>query len=456
MAIEQCGVPSVGHGRAPPNGRAARGALAMLAGLALLVGPCMATASADRAHEKTAQVAQAKLLSDHGSTRAARYATANKIVTIGGRTHVSWLDSVSNTMIATYDHASERWTEPVKVGSGTDNHGGPALTCDSQGHLHIIFGPHGDVPFQHCRSTRPNDATKWLEPDRFGHHPTYPSAVCDDEDTLHVIYRGSLKRGHPCKLMYQQKPKDGAWSDPRGLAEAPAEWKGYTHYHASITVAGDQTLHVAYNIYYNGAAKHAGHMTSRDRGHTWQLADGSPLDVPVGVESNAIFARTDEAFKVINVACDSGGRPWIGLADARSKAGPTIYHHDGNAWSSFCPARRTSPAVAAGELGFGASLAIDVEDGIYLAVTRGAPVTGGTKGSVVLIYSLDRGKSFRVLEVFPPDPQMPHTGLSLERPTGHHAVKTPWLLFSTGEKGPDCFGKGIYHKVRAVQFHTLE
>jgi len=432
---------------------AGRCVLGMVCGLGVLFGPGSETLAAGKPRETAIEMARATLLSDRGSTRATRYAGTNKIVTIDGKTHVSWLDSVSDTMIATYDGASGRWGQPVKVGSGTDNHGGAALTCDSQGYLHIIFGPHGDVPFQHCRSARPNDAKEWIKKKGFGHHPTYPSAVCDNEDTLHVIYRGGLKQ--PLKLIYQQRPKDGVWSKPRALAQAPARWKGYTHYHASITIAADQALHVAYNIYYNGAARHAGHMMSRDRGAVWKLADGSPLDLPVTVESDAFFARTDEAFKVTNIVCDSKGLPWISLADGRSKAGPTIYHHDGKAWRSFCPGRLTPSGISLDELGFQGSLTIDSQDKVYVALTQGTCVTGGTKGSVILLYSADRGERFRALDVFPPDLRLPHIGVSLERPTGHHSVKAPWLLFSTGEKGPDCLGKGIYHKVRAVQFRAL-
>jgi hypothetical protein len=278
--------------------------------------------------------------------------------------------------------------------------------------------------------------------------------VCDDQDTLHVIYRGGVRRGHPFKLIYQRRTSDGVWSEPRALARAPAEWRGYTHYHASIAIAASQTLHVAYDLYYAGAAKHAGHMMSRDRGQTWELADGSPLDPPVSADSDAFFARPGEAFKVINVVCDSRGHPWIGLADPRSQAGPTVYHHDGNAWNCFCPAKLAGFAVPPSELAFDGSLSVDSQDRIYVTVTRGSRVTGGMRGDVILLHSSDRGTTFHTLEVFPPDDRLPHTGLSLERPTGHHRVQTPWLLFSTGEKGPDCFGKGIFHQVHAVQFRA--
>ena len=425
---------------------------AMIGGLGILLGFGAQMSASASEQQNVIEVSQVKLLSEQGSTRATRYAGTNKIITIDGKTHVAWLDSISNTMIATFDHASSRWGQAVKVGSGTDNHGGPALTRDSQGYLHIIFGPHGDVPFQHSRSAKPNDASEWIKLDGFGHHPTYPSAACDDDDALHVIYRGGVEAGHPCKLVYQRRTKDGIWSQPLILARAPDDWKGYTHYHASITIDANRTLHVAFDLYYNKAAKHAGHVMSRDRGKTWTTADGSSLELPVSVGSAAIFATTDGQFKVMNVVCDSKGHPWISLADARSKAGPTIYRHDGRKWSSFCPAKLTVPKISVSGTAFNGSLSIDSRDGIYLAVTLGPTVAGGIKGTVAMLYSADRGKSFRCLDVLPPDPKLPHTGLSMERPTGHNALHTPWLLFSTGEKGPDCFGKGIFHKVHAVRF----
>lgn len=437
--------------RKPTFGRAA----AIIAALGLLILPAWRTVAFGSQPADAIETALTRLLSEHGSTRATRYASTNKIVTVDGKTHIAWLDSISNTMIATYDHAAGQWNQPVKIGSGTDNHGGPALTCDSQGYLHIIFGPHADVPFQHCRSAKPNNTSNWIGLKAFGHHPTYPSAVCDGEDTLHVVYRGDVRSGHPFGLIYQQRAGDGVWSEPRALAETPADWRGYTHYHASIAIAGNQALHVAYNLYYNGAAKHAGHMMSLDQGETWKLADGSPLDLPVGVQSDGFFARTNEAFKVTNVVCDSQGHPWISLADPRSKAGPTLYHHDGETWHSLCPAQLTASDMPLNKVAFGGSLTIDSKDRLYVALTIGSRITGGINGNVILLYSSDRGKTFRCLEVFPPDARLPHTGLSLERPTGHNHVETPWLLFSTGEKGSDCFGQGVYHKVRAVQFRVL-
>ena len=203
-------------------------------------------------------VGDVKLLSEHGSTRATRYSNANKILTLDETTHVAWLDSGSRTMIATRDRKTGNWGRPVHVGTGIDNHGGPALTCDSQGHLHIMFGPHAESQFRHFRSAKPNDTSQWVKLDRFGSYPTYPSLVCDRDDTLHIVYRGGPRPKHPFQLLYQRMPKNGRWSDPVALATCPPDWNDYTAYHASLTIARDNSLHLAYDIYYNGSALVAG------------------------------------------------------------------------------------------------------------------------------------------------------------------------------------------------------
>jgi putative BNR repeat neuraminidase len=377
-------------------------------------------------------VAEVKLLSERGSTRSTRYAVTNKIVTLNGKTHFAWLDSISQTMTATCDHGAETWSAATKVGDGCDNHGGPALTCDSEGFLHIVFGPHHG-PFQHCHSARPNDASEWVTLPEFGVNATYPSMVCDDQDTLHIIYRGG---GDPRRLLYQRQPKGSVWSEPVALAHSGIE-KGYTHFHSSLTIAPDQSLHISYDIYFRPAAKCAGHMMSKDRGATWTLADGAALELPVTPTADAFFKRSETGLGTMGVVCDSKSRPWI------SVLGSEIWHHDGTQWQCITIADALSGTFAGCKPGSPGPLTIDTRDRVYLPVLM--------DGDFVLLHSGDRGASFVGLPVFPRDAKLPHTGLQIERPTGHNTVEIPWLLFATGEKGPDCFGKGIYQQVRVVR-----
>ncbi len=82
-----------------------------------------------------------KILSEYGCGRATAYSEFNKIVSIGSKTHVSWLDSEGGKFlvkIAMLDRKSKRWSAVYTVGEAFDNHGGPSLTCDSVGYLHIV------------------------------------------------------------------------------------------------------------------------------------------------------------------------------------------------------------------------------------------------------------------------------------------------------------------------------
>ena len=103
------------------------------------------------------------LLSSHGCGRATGYAETNKIVTVGAKTHVTWLDSAAegfHVRIRTLDRRTGKWSPTMTVGEAFDNHGGPALTADSKGYLHIVYYPHHH-PFRYRRSKRPNDASAW-------------------------------------------------------------------------------------------------------------------------------------------------------------------------------------------------------------------------------------------------------------------------------------------------------
>jgi hypothetical protein len=232
------------------------------------------------------------------------------------------------------------------------------------------------------------------------------------------------------------------------LARSPFPKGGYTHYHSALTIDRKHDLHVAYDIYWGGKCNHAGYMKSTDDGRTWRSVEGDVLNLPVTTESGPFFKQSARSVRVQNVVCDSKGNPWICMAATFEGSGPQLFHHDGRQWSSFFPTKRVTPPISPAQVnGYMASLTIDSSDRIYLAGLG----TGAASGQVVVLYSTDKGESFRLLSAFPRDPRLPHAGLNFERPTGHHQVDVPWLLFSTGQRGSDTAGKGIFHIVHALQ-----
>ena len=108
---------------------------------------------------KPSEPAPLHLLSKQGCGRASGYAEANKIITAKSQTHVAWIDSAPEgfrVRVATLNRATGRWSPTYTIGQAKDNHGGPALTIDSEGYLHITYFPHHD-PFRYRRSKRPHD-----------------------------------------------------------------------------------------------------------------------------------------------------------------------------------------------------------------------------------------------------------------------------------------------------------
>ena len=105
------------------------------------------------------------VLSPVGSGRATAYPPTNKVVTVGERTHVTFLDSESGEFlvrIRTLDWRTGTWSPAYTIGRAQDNHGGAALTVDAEGYLHALYYPHHEA-MRYRRSLRPNDASAWTD-----------------------------------------------------------------------------------------------------------------------------------------------------------------------------------------------------------------------------------------------------------------------------------------------------
>ena len=374
-------------------------------------------------------------LSQNGSTRATLYAMSNKIVTIGDKTHIAWLDWLADTKVVTYDHATGEISEPVLVGSGVDNHAGPAMCADPQGYLYVVFGPHHG-PFQFARSARPGDAAEWEKLPDFGYKATYPSLVCDAEDTLHITYRGG---DVPCRVMYQRRPAGGEWTEPRELVSASVE-SGYTQFGNALTVAPDGSLHMAYHIYdvHPEAGKAAGHMMSRDGGETWTLADGTPLELPVTRDqAELLVQRADDLdLRASNVVCDDLSRPYFMSNMYRPENDILLWSWREDGWQS----RSLRPLVE-GIVDFRPSFVQGItcsfaQGRLYLAIVLGtSPSWDNPTNEVFLLTSDDLGESFAVQQLSETDPALPNWAPSLERAVGHNAFDVPMMIWTHGERG---------------------
>lgn len=183
----------------------------------------------------TMAAAEPKLvhLSKEGSGRATAYLESPKIISFEDKTHVVWLDSPKQGFrirMRTLDQTSGSWSETYEVGEAYNNHGGPALTVDEEGYLHLVYYSHHH-PLRYRRSLRPNDGSAWTEFEAFGEHLTYPALVVGADGTLILVARRSYD-DRPWELEMWQRAPGEEWR--RHAALLRARYTGYAQFAAAL------------------------------------------------------------------------------------------------------------------------------------------------------------------------------------------------------------------------------
>ena len=388
-----------------------------------------------------------KVLSTTGSTRGSAYKVSNKIVSHDDKTHVVWLDQIHKTYAQTYDHRARRWSAPVFVGDGDDNHAGASLMMDPDGFLHLAFGPHHN-PMQHAVSAEPNSTAEWVpQPTFAGVCATYPSLVCDGDGTLHVCYRGAHERERPWGLMYQRKPKDGEWSEPVKLvdSEGPA---AYTHFTNALHLARDGKLFVAYHIVRATEADHTqtrgrgfGAMWSSDGGATWRC-EQEVLSLPTTPRSPSVI-EFDEGLdvRVGNLVCDSSGTAFFTVNRREGQIQETsLYRLRRGRWEAIPLLPEAEKLSGECMLSDACALSMSQDNVLYVAATvcRRGGSWADPSNEIMLLTSRNLGESFCGYQISPEDPTTSNWLPNLERETGHNQVGVPHLIYTHGEKGEGC------------------
>ena len=405
-----------------------------------------------------------KVLSITGSTRGTAYTMSNKILTHAGKTHVAWLDQICKIYVRTYHHRTRRWAKPVYVGTGDDNHAGAAFAMDSRGYLHLAFGPHHN-PIRHVVSKRPNTSTSWVEQPSFGGTTaTYPSLVCDADDTLHACYRGSYAAERPWSLVYQKKKKGGAWTDPVKLVD-PEGPPAYTQFENALHIDRRGTLYLAYHIvrateadYGDTRGRGFGLMRSRDRGESWQTVDGRALDLPTTPASPCII-EFEEGLDVRmgNVVCGSRGAPCFTLNRREGGVAETFFYawrkHDWQVVSLMPVAERLYGPCEMSDV---CALSI-ADDGVIYAAVPVCRRGGGWSDSsneIALFTSRDGGETFSGYRISADEPDASNWLPALERQTGHNRVDVPRLVYTHGHIGEGC-SPDIDTEIRYVSLNGI-
>jgi hypothetical protein len=404
------------------------------------------------------------LLSELGCGRATGYAEANKIVTTGDRTHVAWLDSPPEgfrVRIRSLDRSTGNWSPTVTLGDAYDNHGGPALTVDGEGYLHVVYYPHHH-PMRYRKSKRPGDASEWEEEVQFGERLTYPTLVCGKDGTLYFTARRSFS-ARTWQVELWKRPPSGEWQFVQAILKS--RHKGYAHFQESLAWAPDyQSLHLCCRFHENTDSKGYGrlqtvaYLVSRDAGRSWQRSDGSTVTLPVTAETADVLASggvdAQRELRAGGMSVDSQGRPHLVYSvQEQGKVQLLVARPQGDGnwqrWdlTKFVPDRwRTWKVIAPAGITFNARGEMIVTAQMQKP-QEGTSSWGNPTNEVVAFHSRDR-ETFSFAVISEPDVGCSHWLPNVERATGHHVVpEFPGVIYTAGgpgEKNTDILSNKVY------------
>lgn len=395
------------------------------------------------------------ILSETGSGRATAYIESSKIVTFHGKTHVAWLDTPPEGFrikIRTRDHDTGAWSEAVTVGEAVDNHGGPALTIDREGYLHIVYFSHHH-PFRYHRSVRPNDASEWGTMEQFGTDLTYPTLLCAADGTLILSARRSYEK-EPWELELWRKPPGGVWTRQGPILKS--QRVNYSQYAASMMWGADhKKLFLSFRIYEQPSYDTppvsytaVGFMMSPDEGRTWCKLNGTKLVLPATGDTVDIIFRSESAHgRVVEsgaMALGPGDVPHIGYSVRLEHSSESYLAtpQPGGGWhhlhlNPFLPhGWRNCAMIFSGGIVFnGEGQPIIVTPVVNLS--DGQQFWGHKSTELVRLDSTDGGRTFTGQLVDEPDPSQPRWMPNLERPTGFNEVpQYPGMIYTDGDSGP--------------------
>lgn len=416
---------------------------------------CVAGGAIGHAQPVSSKVTDRFLLSTEGSGRATSYGESNKIVTVGDKTHVAWLDAIAEgfrVRIRTLDRRTGEWGPIVNIGDGMDNHGGPALTVDSKGYLHIIYYPHHN-PFRYRRSVRPNDVSEWGPEIRFGESLSYPVVLCAPDDTLILTGRRYyLDKSQPNEMDLWKKPAGGEWQRQGTILRSRT--RGYAHFQDSLAWGPDgKTIHLSCRIYETSPTKGevpfqtVGYLVSPDAGVTWKHSNGSPVTLPATADTVEVLASgggtTGRTLYAGPLAVNKSGVPHL-LYSLRLKTGARsflctpgaegkwiqrdLHPYLPPAWKDYDLAM--VGAVTFGESGRGTVVASVVKLG------PGEQDWAHPSSEIARLWSDDSMATFKSEIFVPTDSKVSHWMPNLERATGHNRIPdVPGIIFIAGGAG---------------------
>ena len=396
----------------------------------------------------------------------------NNIVTRDGVCHVVWQDVSREgylNRVRSYCYDTGRWTDPVTLNVGVDNHARPVLTVDHRGRLHVVLSGHG-TPVTYRSSAGVNDSSEWTPEEPAG-AGTYPILVCDRDGTLFLTMRPDRPFGADLFI----KEPGASWRRQARLIRRTERYLGgYAAYHSHLAIGRDSALHFVCYFYEGlGRTEQRGlhqalcYMRSPDRGLTWQRADGAPVAVPAQPEAMDVLYRTTgrrhEPMPPPEVSClglmaDGDGEVVMLSISGAERPGQVLLHtHGRGGWDrrEVLEPEQEWPDMrpAAGRLGMRADGSLYAlmqlkpeSQGPGGKLTRDRDTTGDRTAWLVSDPARERFRCFPELE-----PGTVANGPAPERPLGANVVPAGQLPAYTWFDGSEGYPRGQLKYFEDVQ-----
>lgn len=294
-----------------------------------------------------------------------------------GVTYIAYQGPHEDPYVCAYDHASKKWSGPVKAGVSLmghpqdavtkdgqiDNHGRPALIVDAEGFIHLIFGGHGgSYSFgenklgapgggkqTHVVSKRPRDITEWEELENvspFGTYSQWVKMANGDPASadLYLFYRHG---SHQSDWVYHKSTDNGRTFAPEVsvLKSKPSKADPDTFDAWYAWFANGKPGEITASYVYHPCNKIGQHtkdrfncyyMAMNARDGSWRNASGEKLATPVTLEladkRTLIVSTGDERANHGTCRVDENGDPHVFFR--QGKGGVVYYRWLGDKWQA--------------------------------------------------------------------------------------------------------------------------
>ena len=217
-----------------------------------------------------------------GSTRGTAYAMQNKVLTVVRNnklyTYFGFIENIMdneilfNVKILEYEKSTGN-KKYIQVGQIDDSitpsnpHGGPSITLDDEGYLHVVFGPHfGDLRYRKSKNSLYGSSLNFLPEEtipslksqdfRTRDKWTYPIIKVDNNGTVHIS--GSLDAQYNNNngdelddrdakdIGYIRKKKNGNWEYPLSPGDPLGDFnpKYFVRYDVMMNIDNGGNIHV--------------------------------------------------------------------------------------------------------------------------------------------------------------------------------------------------------------------